>query len=282
VPNSNISTAGIYTITVRNPAPPAGGIDSTTFATVTVNNKVPTVTGIKPNTAVAGTGSVTFDINGAGNTFLSGAIGLWNGSPLTPTVVTGNKLTVVTTDAEMAAAGVYTVAAENPSPNLGVSTAFVFTIIAPTISLAPAGGLTLPVTSGSVLTASISDMQVGSTVISLTSSNPSVASVAASVVLTANTSQIRFAVTSGITGTAIITAQLPSALGGNVSNPVTITVNFAGGLAPRHAPSRLLAWVSRRRLGELGGAPLLALIPAASALGRPTRRKARGKGGRRQ
>src|SRR5205823_2654305 len=144
---------------------------------------------------------------------------LWNGTPLTTTVVNGNKLTVVTTNAEMATAGVYTVAAENPTPNLGVSTAFTFTITNPTTSLAPSRGLTLAVTNGSVLTASISDQQVGSTVISLTSSNPSVASVAGSIVLTANTSQIPFTVTSGITGTAIITAHLPSALGGDVSNP---------------------------------------------------------------
>jgi len=69
----------------------------------------------------------------------------------------------------------------------------------------------------------------------------------------------------------------PSALGGNVSNPVTVTVNFSGGMAPRHGPKRLLAWANRRQLGDVGGAPLLALIPAASQLGRPSRRKARSK-----
>ena len=60
-----------------------------------------------------------------------------------------------------------TITVQNPDPSYGASAGQPFTITAPAVSLAPSKGLTLPVTSSSVLTVSISNLQAASTVISL-------------------------------------------------------------------------------------------------------------------
>jgi hypothetical protein len=274
----NFPAGGVYTVTVLNPSPPIGGIVSTNFVTVTVNNPQPALTGLLPSAAVQGTPAFTLTITGTAGSFVTGTVASWNGSNRTTVFVSATQIQMGVLASDLTTAAPASIIVTNPSPNDGASAPIMLPITSPTLSLLPSKGLTLAVSSSSVLTISISNAQAASRVITLTSSNTATANVATSVVLTANTSLIPISVTSGITGSAIITAQLPAALGGGVSNVVTITVNFIGGSAPRFRPGRQLGQSNRAGpYAAAGGVALLALLPVSEALKRPGRGRARAK-----
>src|SRR5579859_705750 len=257
------TSAGVYTVTVLNPSPPVGGILSTNALTFTGDNPQPVISAIGPKTSVAGTGPVTIFTTGTGSTFENGAKGLWNGVIKTSSVTDANHLQMTTTDADMSVPGVYTVAVQNLDPSLGLSASFLYTVTAPTVSLTATTPLTIAVGANGTITASISNIQTADRVISLTSSDPTVATVPPSVALTAGSSQVPFHVTGVNTGTVTITATLPSSLGGGVSNPVTVSVNFTGGFAPRFGPTRTLARWNQGPFGPGDGLLLAALVPTA-------------------
>ncbi len=94
---------------------------------------------------------------------------------------------------------------------------------APMISLTPASQ-TIVAGTGGTLTTNISATQSTATTVTLTSSNPDVASVPASVVIPANTTSAPFEVMGRAPGTATITATLPASLGGGTATAnVTVT-----------------------------------------------------------
>ena len=226
VPSNQIPSPGYYTVTVLNPAPPAGGVLADNFLTVTVNNVQPVLGTPSPATAIAGTGGLTVTIQSTGNTFTTGAIGLVDGVPRN-TVLNGQTISVGLTITDIRTVGVRLLTVQNPDPSVAVSAAKNFTVTAVNVNLTPAPTvvITLPTTSA-VMTVTITNtQQVESTDITLTSSNPSIASVPATVTLPDHTAAMTFNVTThNISGTATITATMPASLGGGVSNVVTVRV----------------------------------------------------------
>jgi hypothetical protein len=87
VPASLVATAGTLNVTVVNP----GGATSNTVG-FTVTPAIPSITTISPRSVTHGSKAFTVTLSGA--YFLSGAVAMWNGTRLTTTVVSVNKLTV--------------------------------------------------------------------------------------------------------------------------------------------------------------------------------------------
>jgi hypothetical protein len=116
------------------------------------------------------------------------------------------------------------------------------TITIPTVSLAPVSQV-ITLTNNGVLTASISNAQAASTVITLTSSNPLTISVPATITLPAAQTQMTFTLTSHgqVTGSVTITAALPSALGGSMAtaNVTVVDQPIAGLAAANSSPTAL-------------------------------------------
>jgi uncharacterized repeat protein (TIGR01451 family) len=234
IPTTDLAFAGVFNVTAVNPGP-GGGVSNVRVFTVT--NPLPTLTSLSPNTATAGGPTFTLTVNG-GN-FVNGpypSVVLWNNAPLTTTFVNASQLTATVTAANIANAGVYTVTVANPQPDGTRSLAQTqnFTVTNPTLSLTPST-LTLLTGRTANITITISGVQAANRTIALSSSNPGVAAVPASVTLPANTASITFTVTAVASGTATITATLPPALGGGTAS-ANVTVNnpvpFITGLSP--------------------------------------------------
>jgi hypothetical protein len=228
VSSGQIPAAGYYTVTVLNPAPPAGGLLAGNYLTVTVNNDKPTLQTYAPSTAVVGTGAITVTIHTMGNSLMAGAVGYVDGSPRTSDV-NNHDIDVGLTVADVRSVGNRRLTVQNPDPTVGPAGPLTFAVTPLTVSLAPVSPspivITLPTTS-QLLTVTIDNAsQVEDDAINLTSSNPAVLSVPATVTLTHPGTSVGFnAATHGLAGTVTITASLPASLGGDVSNVVTVTV----------------------------------------------------------
>jgi photosystem II stability/assembly factor-like uncharacterized protein len=92
------------------------------------NNPLPQLTGLSPATAFAG--SAAFTLTVTGNSFVSGASVLWNGSPRSTTFVDASTLRASVTGTDLATAGAVPVTVSNPAPGGGISNAINF-VVAP-------------------------------------------------------------------------------------------------------------------------------------------------------
>jgi hypothetical protein len=112
---------------------------------------------------------------------------------------------------------------------------------APTLTLAPASQtFTLP--ASGALTVTLGAVEATDTVVTVTTSSPPVAAVPVTITLTSGVTTASFSVIGAISGTAVITAQLPSSLGGGVSNAVTVSAKdqaIAGLTAANSGPTAL-------------------------------------------
>ncbi len=124
---TQMATAGIYPVTVTNPAP-AGGISNA--VDFTVNNPQPVLTSMTPAAIATGSAAFTLTLNGSG--YVAGATVYWDGSALVTTFVSATKLTAAVPAANVAAVGSHTVQVENPMPNLGDSATLTFQVSTPT------------------------------------------------------------------------------------------------------------------------------------------------------
>jgi hypothetical protein len=113
---SDIAAAGIFPVTVFNPAPSGGSSGTLDF---TVNNPAPNVTSINPTTHIAGTGDFTLTVNGT--SFISTSIVRLNGVDKATTFLSGSQLEALIPAADTATGGTLSVTVFTPAPGGGTS-----------------------------------------------------------------------------------------------------------------------------------------------------------------
>ncbi len=161
VPADLIATPGTALITVGNPL--IGGAGTTSSAmNFTISKAPPVLTGLAPATTWAKLVTPPAVVLG-GSGFVSGATAVVGGAARAATFVSTTQLSVQLTAADIATAGGFTIAARNPQPGGGTSTALPFTVVSDTaapvttISGADANWHATPVT----LTVTATDAQSG-------------------------------------------------------------------------------------------------------------------------
>ncbi len=137
IPATDLATAGIYPVSVFNPAP--GGGTSTTSANFTVHNRTLSITSISPSSKSEGGAAFTLTVEG-GN-FVNGAVVQWGGSDRTTTFVSATQLTAAIPASDITRVGTYNVTVVNPAPYAATSDPLPFTVVIP--SGAGGGGCTI-------------------------------------------------------------------------------------------------------------------------------------------
>jgi hypothetical protein len=125
VPASDLTTVGMATVTVMNPAP-GGGTSSVLAFTITASNPRPSLSTLSPSGAAAG--GAAFTLIMTGSDFVPSSTVNWNGVALMSSFVDAAHLTAAVPASELASAGTVSVTVVNPSPGGGTSNALSFTI----------------------------------------------------------------------------------------------------------------------------------------------------------
>lgn len=120
---SLIATPGQIQIQVENPSPGGGLSNALVFE---IWNGSPVLMSVSPLSTLAGSPSFTITVDGSG--FVTGSAILWDGNPLSTTVVSGNRLSAEVPAASIAMAGSYQISVVNPAPGGGVSASTTFTV----------------------------------------------------------------------------------------------------------------------------------------------------------
>jgi photosystem II stability/assembly factor-like uncharacterized protein len=121
VPADLAGRAGTYTITLKNPNAP----DSQT-QTLTIQNPAPTLQTLNPASTLAGSNGITLTLRGTN--FVQGAVVVFNGTPLTPSAVIADSITVSVPSSALTVASSVQVLVRNPAPSAGDSPALPFAI----------------------------------------------------------------------------------------------------------------------------------------------------------
>ncbi|WP_167784884.1 galactose oxidase-like domain-containing protein [Ramlibacter rhizophilus] len=127
IAQADIATAGSYSVTARNPGSAASNVLPFTVTEPLPAPPPPQLTGMQPSTTVAGGAGFTLELTGQG--FVADAAAYWNGSARPTTVVSATQLTAQIGQADITAAGNYSVTARNPGS--AASGALTFTVTAP-------------------------------------------------------------------------------------------------------------------------------------------------------
>ena len=122
--STSIATSGTVQVGVVNP-PPGGGASNT--LPFLISNAPPTLSTLSPNTTATGQTSLSLAVSGAG--FSSASIANVNGSARSTAFASSAQLTVMLTQADLAAAGALQVQVFNPPPVGGTSNILPFFII---------------------------------------------------------------------------------------------------------------------------------------------------------
>ena len=120
---SDLAQAGMLEIAVVNPQPDGGSSNIVSF---TVNNPTPGVGSVNPTAFAAG--GATASITVAGTGYVPTSVVTVNGSPRTTAFVNTTQLQAKITQADLSAAGVYSLAVTNPAPGGGSSNAVTFAV----------------------------------------------------------------------------------------------------------------------------------------------------------
>jgi hypothetical protein len=156
---SDLTTAGIATVTVFTPTPGGGTTGGVSF-TITAN-PTPSVASILPASATVATGAFTLTVTGSN--FVSGALVQWNGASRATTFVSTTQLTAAILSSDLSTAGTATVTVVNPS-NGGTSGSAPFTIgnptpvlssITPATAVAGSSGFTLTLNGSGFVAGSV-------------------------------------------------------------------------------------------------------------------------------
>jgi len=134
IPATDLTSLGIATITVSNPAPGGGLSNPLPF---TIGFPAPGLTAIDPAFITAGGPSFTLTATGS---FSNGSVLEWNGSPLTMISTSNTKLSATVPSSDVLVAGDASITVFTPAPGGGTSTAFQVTI-----STASGGGASVSV-----------------------------------------------------------------------------------------------------------------------------------------
>jgi hypothetical protein len=121
IPAGDLSTAGVFSVTVQNPGPGDGASSALTF---TVNNPLPTLTALDPGAVFPG--SPAFTLTVTGTNFVSGSAVLWDGAARTTEFVGGAQLAAAILASDVATTGTVTVTVSNPAPGGGESNGLPF------------------------------------------------------------------------------------------------------------------------------------------------------------
>jgi hypothetical protein len=123
---SDLDNAGVFTITVRNPAP---GASTSNEATFSVRNALPSISGLSPSGRSVGSGAFTLTVTGSGfSAGSNGSIVRWNGVDRTTTCVSSTQIVADILADDVASAGVVTVTVYNPAPGGGESNGVTLTV----------------------------------------------------------------------------------------------------------------------------------------------------------
>jgi len=123
---ADLKKDGIVEVRVQNPGLEDYPSNALTFV---IKNQVPTVTSLTPHEATAGDSGAVIGVSG--QNFDNGAVALWNGEPMTTTVI-GSTFLMFTADAsDLATVRHVAVSVLNPEPSDGPSDIITFTILAP-------------------------------------------------------------------------------------------------------------------------------------------------------
>jgi hypothetical protein len=134
---ADLSTGGVFVVTVANPAP-GGGVSNALY--FTVNNPAPAISSLGPSSATAGDPDFTLTIYGSGFVPAGGSGGslvFWDGAPRPTGYISSTQLQADIGAADVANAGLAGVTVGNPSPGGGTSNVATFAINLPPSSNAP-------------------------------------------------------------------------------------------------------------------------------------------------
>jgi uncharacterized protein (TIGR03437 family) len=210
VPATLIASTGTAAITVVNP----GGYLSGPVTFTIAGAPAPTYTGCSPGGVTAGGPAFTLTVQGTG--FVSGAVVVWNGSPLVTTFASSTQLTAIVPASLIATAGVASFKVVNPGGAATDAVSFIITALPAITSLVPstatAGGpaFTLTAQGSAFVSGSAVQWNGSALATAFVSSTQLTATVPASLIASA--------------GTASITVVNP---GGYLSGPATFTITTA-------------------------------------------------------
>ena len=279
IPNTDLTTAGTATVGVVNPAP-GGGQSNTLNFTIASPSPIPRITTISPDAIQAGSAGFILTVNGSG--FANSSVVRFNGNPLPTTFGSANQLTAQVSASDIVNSGPASITVFNPPPGGGTSNAAILSVSVPPnpvpaiTTLNPSavtsggGPFTLTVTGSNFVQNSVVRFNGQDRQTSFISSTELRATILASDILNG--------------GSATITVFNPTPAGG-VSNPLTLTINFApptitqlspisavaGGPAfqltvfgTNFAPGSVARWNGQDRVTQFIGVTELAIqVPAA-------------------
>jgi len=126
---ADIATDGTAAITIYTPAPGGGtSVAQTLTITPAGVSPVPVVSSLSPDTAIAGNGGITINVNGSAYTNTS--VVRWNGADRVTTFISATQLQAIITLTDLASDGTANVSVFTPAPGGGLSGNQVFTILA--------------------------------------------------------------------------------------------------------------------------------------------------------
>ncbi len=126
IPGTLLLTAGAFPVTVVNPAPDGG---TSNAVNLQVDNPVPVITLLDPAEAIAGTPSLTVNVNGTG--FFDDTTLYVNGISRPLTLLNQTLLQLELTASDLETGGYLEITVSNPEPGGGVSSPAVFTMFNP-------------------------------------------------------------------------------------------------------------------------------------------------------
>ncbi|MDE3188116.1 MAG: hypothetical protein KGM96_11435 [Acidobacteriota bacterium] len=130
VPDSMLTTAEAFPITVVNPSPGGGASSALTF---TVLNPVPVITALSLDNTLVDSADFTLTLTGSG--FVAGMRVSFGSTPLLPSALTATQASVLVPRTAVATGAILDVTASNGGPGGGTSNALKFTVNNPLPSL---------------------------------------------------------------------------------------------------------------------------------------------------
>lgn len=124
----DIASAGTGSVALST-ADPTIASPSVAFPITGPDNPSPTASSLSPSKAVAG--GADFEVFVGGSNFVSSSVVEWNSSPRATAFVSGSRLVVLITAADIASSGTAQITVTNPAPGGGTSSQVAFTVSAP-------------------------------------------------------------------------------------------------------------------------------------------------------
>jgi len=217
IPATDLATTGSANVTVFNPVPGGGNSNALSY---TIANALPLISSLSPGSALAGAGALTLTVTG--NYFLNTSKVRWNGSDRSTTFVNAKQLLASVTAADVASVGTANVTVINSALD-GPSDAISFSIsplMVTRLNLTPSS-----VVGGGSVTGTLllnGPASPSGTLVSLFSSNRTVASVPFNIRVPAGSSSASFPITTQeVSSTSSVVI---SAVYGGITRRATLAV----------------------------------------------------------